>query len=179
MPSAPAYKPRFRSDKSRDARFHTRAHGALTMRLVAWQRARDKKPIEDFYTTEFGDGNEDVFQIESLDVLYAVMRDDFEAAAIPNGGKRDARTGAYLKRTGSRAGVYDLFSGWIGGDGWLELKSGRNKPTFAQKQFGAWLHRIGKRGKVVNTIASALWWLKEWGAPIQPQFLPLAELGRP
>lgn len=58
--------------------------------------------------------------------------------AIPNGGRRDATTGAMLKAEGVRAGVADLFlmipsQGYSGL--WIEMKtkSGRQSPE--QKEF--------------------------------------------
>lgn len=55
--------------------------------------------------------------------------------AVPNGGKRDAITGAKLKAEGARAGVSDIhlpvpLHGYSGL--WIELKIKPNKPTDAQ-----------------------------------------------
>ena len=56
--------------------------------------------------------------------------------AVPNGGRRDAVTGARLKAEGVRAGVPDLFLavpvGPYGGL-WLELKAAKGRPSEAQK----------------------------------------------
>jgi hypothetical protein len=179
MPSVFLKKSPIRSAASRESRFHTRVHGILTLELLAWRNARDRSQLEQPFTKHYPTGREDLFQIDLLDVLYGVMSDDFEAIHVPNGGKRDPRTGAYLKRLGTRAGVYDLVCGWTGGEGWLELKAGDNKTNFAQKQFGAWLGRTNKSGSVVRSIVQALWVLVLWGAPLSPEFGPLAALGRP
>lgn len=55
--------------------------------------------------------------------------------AIPNGGKRDAREAAHMKRQGVRAGVPDLCvpvarGGFHGL--YIEMKVGKNKPTDKQ-----------------------------------------------
>lgn len=65
---------------------------------------------------------------------------------IPNGGKRDARTAAILKRSGVKKGVPDLClpvprNGYHGL--WIELKVGANKPTFDQKR---WLNELNRQG---------------------------------
>ena len=65
---------------------------------------------------------------------------------IPNGGKRDARTAANLKRQGVKAGVPDLHlpvarGGYNGL--YIELKVGSNKPTQLQKK---WLSSLNEQG---------------------------------
>lgn len=68
---------------------------------------------------------------------------------IPNGGKRDAITGARLKRAGVRAGVLDLHlpvarGGYHGL--WIELKVDRNKATETQQW---WIERLVEEGHKV------------------------------
>ena len=66
--------------------------------------------------------------------------------AIPNGGRRDARTGQMLKLEGVRAGVPDLmlpvarrnFHGLF-----IEMKHGKNKQTAAQLDWAVQLMRQG------------------------------------
>ena len=58
--------------------------------------------------------------------------------AVPNGGNRNAATGAMLKKTGTLAGVADLFlmhasKGWNGL--FVEMKVGKNQLTKTQTQF--------------------------------------------
>lgn len=65
---------------------------------------------------------------------------------IPNGGKRDAKEAAHLKRQGVRAGIPDLClpvprGGFHGL--YIELKAGENKPTEKQK---GWLDALTKQG---------------------------------
>ena len=56
----------------------------------------------------------------------------------PNGGKRDKREAARLKREGVKAGVPDLCLPVARGEFhglYIELKAGKNKPTDAQKEW--------------------------------------------
>lgn len=60
---------------------------------------------------------------------------------VPNGGKRDARAGAMMKRLGLRPGVADILLFRAGQNGFvdafaLELKAARGRPTETQLQFG-------------------------------------------
>ena len=73
-----------------------------------------------------------------------VLRDHLYHPA--NGGKRNAREGARLKRMGVRAGVSDYHlpiarGGYHGL--WVELKAGRGKPTVSQVD---WLQRMRDAG---------------------------------
>ncbi|GLX85086.1 hypothetical protein tloyanaT_13380 [Thalassotalea loyana] len=72
--------------------------------------------------------------------------------AIPNGGKRDSREAARLKRQGVKAGVSDLFlpipmNGYSGL--WIELKrpivKGQKKPSTSESQL-IWLERMERVG---------------------------------
>lgn len=67
---------------------------------------------------------------------------------IPNGGKRDKREAARLKRQGVKAGVPDLCLPVPRGKYhglYIELKYGGNKPTEKQMQ---WLYKLQKQGYV-------------------------------
>ncbi len=60
------------------------------------------------------------------------------AFAVPNSGRRDAISGARLKSEGMLAGVADIVlpfprNGYHGA--FIEMKTGENKPTVAQKEF--------------------------------------------
>lgn len=58
--------------------------------------------------------------------------------SIPNGGKRDAVTGARMKAEGVRAGVWDIFvpvQNEISSGLWIEMKAGKNKLTDNQIKF--------------------------------------------
>lgn len=90
------------------------------------------------------------------------------AFAIPNGSKRDAITGARLKREGVKRGVPDLFlpvPRILWGPGviiktyhglFIELKVGRNKPTIEQR---AWLDNLEAQGYDTYVCYS---WYEAW-----------------
>lgn len=64
--------------------------------------------------------------------------------AVPNGGKRDAKTGAYLKKEGALAGVADLIL--LLPDGvavFAELKDGNKPQQESQKIFQKNVERLG------------------------------------
>ncbi len=66
--------------------------------------------------------------------------------AVPNGGARDAVTGAMLKAEGVRPGVPDMFLPLPVGDYhglFIELKTARGRPTPEQRE---WLMRLRHRG---------------------------------
>lgn len=66
--------------------------------------------------------------------------------AIPNGGHRVKAVAAKLKAEGVRAGVPDICLPSPRGEYkglYLELKAGDNKPTLAQRQWLAYLGRVG------------------------------------
>ena len=59
--------------------------------------------------------------------------------AIPNGGQRDAKTGAKLKREGVKRGVPDIFlpvPRWLYHGLFIEMKFGKNKATKEQREWG-------------------------------------------
>ena len=66
--------------------------------------------------------------------------------AIPNGGARDARTGAMLKMEGVRKGVPDLCLPVRRGEYlglWIEMKAPGRKPTPEQYEWHDWLTLAG------------------------------------
>lgn len=66
--------------------------------------------------------------------------------AIPNGGARDAVTGAMLKAEGVKPGVPDIFLPLPVGDYhglFVEMKTARGRPTPEQRE---WLMRLKNRG---------------------------------
>ena len=65
---------------------------------------------------------------------------------VPNGGKRDARTAAILKRCGVKSGVPDLVlpAARCGYHGlYIELKAGKNRTS---KNQDMWLENLRKQG---------------------------------
>ena len=66
--------------------------------------------------------------------------------AIPNGGARDAITGAMLKREGVKPGVPDMLLPLPAGDFhglFIELKTAKARPSSEQRE---WLMRLCNRG---------------------------------
>lgn len=66
--------------------------------------------------------------------------------AVPNGGRRDARTAAFLKLEGVQAGVPDLVLACPKGEYhglFIELKAGKGRPSALQK---AWIEKLNARG---------------------------------
>lgn len=71
--------------------------------------------------------------------------------AIPNGGRRDAVTGARLKAEGVRAGVPDLCLPWPAGGWhglWIELKAAGGSASPEQRQWIGRLRAAGYRAEV-------------------------------
>lgn len=69
---------------------------------------------------------------------------------IPNGGKREKKTGARLKMAGVKSGVPDIFLPVSRGQShglYIELKVGKNKTTENQD---IWIYRLQKQGYQVN-----------------------------
>ena len=86
--------------------------------------------------------------------------------AIPNGGRRDAKEAAHLKKQGVKPGVPDLFvpvarGGYHGL--FIEMKDGRNKPTDKQAEWIALLRDEGYAAFVCygagNAMACADWYM--------------------
>jgi hypothetical protein len=64
--------------------------------------------------------------------------------AVPNGGKRDIKTGAFLKKEGQLAGVADLILLLPEGEAiFVELKSGKNRQQESQKIFQKTVEKLG------------------------------------
>lgn len=75
--------------------------------------------------------------------------------AIPNGGARNAVTGARLKAEGVVAGAADLFLAVPGGGYhglFIEMKTENGTQSTAQKEFQAEVTRAGYRYEVVRSF---------------------------
>lgn len=78
-------------------------------------------------------------------ISYCTMR-NFPVFHIPNGGSRNSREAAHLKRQGVKAGVPDLFfpAALRGFHGlFIEMKAGKNKTTEKQDEWIALLTESG------------------------------------
>jgi hypothetical protein len=90
----------------------------------------------------------------------------------PNGGRRDAVTGAMLKRAGTLAGVSDLLAFRPGAcpdcssarlEGFaLELKADGGRPTDSQLDFQAKFNECGGHSAVCDDLNRALAVLESW-----------------
>lgn len=84
---------------------------------------------------------------------------------IPNGGHRDHRTGALLKKAGVMAGVYDLFlmvprGGFHGL--FLEMKRKGGVVSVAQQAFGKKVATMGYKEEVVYGCEEGIKSLKSY-----------------
>lgn len=103
---------------------------------------------------------EDALQMQVCEYLLYQHR-ELSWFAVPNGGKRNAREAARLKKMGVRAGVADLIFSWPNGKGAIELKIGKNNQTAFQKNFEQqWIYNGGQYAvcrdfnSVINTLRS-------------------------
>ncbi len=86
------------------------------------------------------------------------------AFAVPNGGARDAKTGARLKAEGVKPGVPDIALLINGAPHFLELKTERGYLTAAQKRVREEIEAAGGQWAVAKGLDDALATLEHWGA---------------
>lgn len=75
--------------------------------------------------------------------------------SVPNGGQRNAVTGAKLKAEGVVAGVADLFLSVPRGDYhgmYIEMKAGKNTQTESQKEFQRRVESVGYKYVVCRSF---------------------------
>jgi hypothetical protein len=82
---------------------------------------------------------------------------------VPNGGRRDVRTGAMLKREGVLAGASDLLLWHDGNSFALELKSPGGRLSDAQLEFLARFNDAGGHSACAEGTDRALACLEAWG----------------
>ena len=100
--------------------------------------------------------NEDKLQAECVR-WFRYQYPQYTLFAIPNGGQRNAVTGATLKKTGTLAGVADLFLMSPDPDNvyhglFIEMKSGKNNQTTSQIIFQAQAEDAGYRYEVCRSF---------------------------
>jgi len=81
----------------------------------------------------------------------------------PNGGARDARTGAMLKRMGVLAGASDLLFWHQGNSFALEIKTDGGRLSQSQREFFARFNKAGGHTAVAEGIDRAVAVLSAWG----------------
>jgi len=90
--------------------------------------------------------DEDDLQEDVIKFMRASLPEDIVFFAVPNGGRRNPREGARLKRQGVLAGVADLIVLFPRGDVlFIELKVGRNSQQATQKTFEQRVNGLGIR----------------------------------
>jgi len=80
-----------------------------------------------------------------------------------NGERRDARTGALLKKMGVRPGASDLLLWHRGHSFALEIKSPRGRPSEAQLEFMARFSEAGGHTCIAEGLDRAIACLESWG----------------
>ena len=108
---------------------------------------------------------EDRIHRDILKNLRALLPNHWIVYHTPNGGARDAITGAQMKGLGVIAGVPDLT---ILGDGktyFMEVKSKSGRLQPSQKMFFGKLERNGIEYAVVRSVDDALACMQAWGLP--------------
>jgi hypothetical protein len=90
---------------------------------------------------------------------------EYALLAVPNGGRRDALTGAMLKSSGVRRGVPDLLLPVAKGQYrmlWVEMKWGKNKLTKEQAEFMSWQEAEGAKVAVCYSWTEARTIIEEY-----------------
>lgn len=92
----------------------------------------------------------------------------YRAFAVPNGGKRNAITGAILKREGVKAGVPDICIVRAGGSiAFLEVKAPQGSLSNSQREFRDWCGENGVPFAVVRGIGDVEAALLDWDVPLK------------
>lgn len=102
--------------------------------------------------------------MQNLDLLLPA---DAVAFHVPNGGSRNAREAANLKRQGVRAGVPDILIVHDGRVHGLELKSAKGTISDSQQTMFPRLRAAGMRIEVARTLKDVLRLVREMGVPIR------------
>ena len=82
---------------------------------------------------------------------------------VPNGGQRNAMQGAMLKAMGARAGIPDFAFAWATCSGFIELKSGKNGLSDAQKSIRDDRFRKGVFWAECRSVDEVKDTLTQWG----------------
>ena len=102
--------------------------------------------------------------IALADLLRHTCRPNWWWSHIPSGEHRSEKTGALLKRMGTRPGMLDfLLISPTGEHHWLEIKRGNAPLTEAQQAFIEQLNRRGVPHHVARSFDDAVKQLTQWG----------------
>jgi VRR-NUC domain len=105
---------------------------------------------------------EEQIQVAVCDHLRLRAHPDVLWCHCPNGERRDARTGAKLRRMGVLAGAADILLWHRGNSFALELKSPGGRLSEAQLEFLARFYDAGGHGACAEGIDRALAVLESW-----------------
>lgn len=112
--------------------------------------------------------DEHSIQVAIMQFLDRALPSSCYAFAVPNGGKRDAVTGAILKREGVKAGVADIIV--LRNPGLcalIEVKTAKGSLSNSQKAFRDWCAANGFPYAVVRGIGDVQAALLDWGVPLK------------
>lgn len=105
---------------------------------------------------------EDAFQADVIRQARLMLRREVMFFHVPNGGKRNVREAAKLKRMGVLAGVPDLIFIRAGAVYMLELKAGKNDTTPIQKATIAALTEAGAQVAVCREMGEVVAAWRKW-----------------
>lgn len=94
----------------------------------------------------------------------------------PNGGRRDVKTAARLKRMGVLPGVADLEFLWPNGRGFIELKSETGTLEDEQKVFRDQVLALGAFWRLARSVDDVERVLRAWRVPLHASVLPRSEI---
>lgn len=107
-------------------------------------------------------------QVAIMQFLDRALPSSCYAFAVPNGGKRNAVTGAILKREGVKAGVADIVI--LRNPGLcalIEVKTAKGSLSNSQKAFRDWCAANGFPYAVVRGVGDVQAALMDWGVPLR------------
>lgn len=107
-------------------------------------------------------------QAAIMDYLDGALPSSCYAFAVPNGGKRNAITGAILKREGVKAGVADIIV--LRNPGlcaMIEVKTKTGSLSNSQKAYRDWCVANGFPYAVVRGVGDVQAALMDWGVPLK------------
>lgn len=108
-------------------------------------------------------------QTQLVEALRLSLPKDAVIFSIPNGGSRDIREAANLKRQGLLAGCPDLCIIFQGKAFGLELKAQNGSLTDSQKITFPLLRQAGMRVEVARSYSEALDMVRDMGVPLKIQ----------
>ena len=107
-------------------------------------------------------------QKQAMRFLDAALPSYIRAIHIPNGGRRDARTGAMLKAAGVKAGVPDIALIKQGGAvAFIEIKTDKGRPSPAQEEWFDWFDQNSIPYAVCRSLGDVQTALMDWNIQLK------------